>query len=133
MINNSMVIDELCQENEYLREKLRDTEDRSQRNNLSIDGLKEVENETWEQIEKISKSMTQENRETKDVKNERAHTVGNTTNISPRTLVSAISRKLLQTVCWFVHQKKEPKNSSSALPKSLFLYETDKVFFCEIC
>ena len=95
MINNSMVIDELCQENEYLREKLRGTEDRSQRNNLNIDGLKEVENETWEQIEKISKSMTQENRETKDVKNERAHTVGNTTNISPRTLVSAISRKLL--------------------------------------
>ena len=76
--------------------------------------------------------MTQENRETKNVKNERAHRVGNTTNISPRKLVSAISRKPLQTVWWFVHQKKEPKSSSIFLPKSLFLYETDKIFFCEI-
>ena len=33
-------IDELWQENEYLYEKLRDTEDRSQRDNLRIDGLK---------------------------------------------------------------------------------------------
>ena len=41
-------IDELWQENEYLREKLRDIEDRCQRDNLRMDGLQEVENETWE-------------------------------------------------------------------------------------
>ena len=32
-------IDELWQENEYLREKLRDIEDRCRRDNLRIDGL----------------------------------------------------------------------------------------------
>ena len=31
----------------YLREKLRDMEERSRIDNLRIDGLKEVENETW--------------------------------------------------------------------------------------
>ena len=52
--NDEQQYDELCQENEYLREKLRDIEDRSRRNNLRIDGLQEVENETWEQTGKIS-------------------------------------------------------------------------------
>ena len=32
-------------------------EDRSRRDNLRIDGLKEVENETWEQTEQILKNM----------------------------------------------------------------------------
>ena len=50
-------IDELWQDNEYLRERLRDMEDRSRSDNLRIDGLKEVENETWEQTEQMLKSM----------------------------------------------------------------------------
>ena len=81
-------IDELWQENEYLREKLRDIEDRSRRENLRIDGLQEVENETWKQTEKILKSMIQENLEIEDVNIERAHRVGNTSNTSPRTVVA---------------------------------------------
>ena len=52
--NGKQQHDELWQENEYLREKLRDIEDRSRRNNLRIDGLQELENEKWEQTEKIS-------------------------------------------------------------------------------
>ena len=52
--NGKQQYDELWQENEYLREKLRDIEDRSRRSNLRIDGLQEVENEKWEQTEKIS-------------------------------------------------------------------------------
>ena len=52
--NDEQQYDELCQENEYLREKLRDIEDRSRRNNLRIDGLQEAESEKWEQTEKIS-------------------------------------------------------------------------------
>ena len=36
-------------------------EDRSRRDNLSIDGLKEVENETWEQTEQILKARFKEN------------------------------------------------------------------------
>ena len=46
-------INELCQENELLHEKMRDLEDISRRNNLRVDGLKEIENETWEQTEGI--------------------------------------------------------------------------------
>ena len=84
-------IDELWQENEYLREKLRDIEDRSRRDNLRIDGLQEVENETWEQTEKILKSMIQEKLEIEDVNIERAHRVGNTSNTSPRTVVAKFS------------------------------------------
>ena len=52
--NGKQQYDELWQENQYLREKLRDIEDRSRRNNLRIDGLQEVENEKWKQTEKIS-------------------------------------------------------------------------------
>ena len=52
--NGKKQYDELWQENEYLREKLRDVEDRSRRNNPRIDGLQEVENDKWEQTEKIS-------------------------------------------------------------------------------
>ena len=52
--NDEQQYDELWQENEYLREKLRDIEDRSRRNNLRIDGLQEAESEKWEQTEKIS-------------------------------------------------------------------------------
>ena len=84
-------IDELWQENEYLREKLRDIEDRSRRENLRIDGLQEVENETWKQTEKILKSMTQEELEIEDVNIERAHRVGNTSTTSPRTVVAKFS------------------------------------------
>ena len=43
-------IDELWQENEYLHDKLRDIEDRSGRDNLRIDCLQKIENETWEKL-----------------------------------------------------------------------------------
>ena len=52
--NDEQQYDELWQENEYLREKLRDIEYRSRRNNLRINGLQEAESEKWEQTEKIS-------------------------------------------------------------------------------
>ena len=46
-------INELWQENEHLREKMRDLEDKSRRDNFRVDGLKEIENETWKQTEEI--------------------------------------------------------------------------------
>ena len=84
-------IDELWQENEYLCEKLRDIEDRCRRDNLRIDGLQEVENETWEQTENILKGMIQEKLEIQDINIERAHRVGSTSNTSPRTVVAKFS------------------------------------------
>ena len=46
--------------NEHLREKLRDMEDRSRPDNLRIDDLKEVVNETLEQAKEILKRMISE-------------------------------------------------------------------------
>ena len=59
-------------------EKLRDMKDRSRRNNLRIDGLNDVKNETLEKIKQILKSMIQGNLEIEDVNIKRAHRVGNT-------------------------------------------------------
>ena len=39
--------------NNHLRERLRDLEDRSSRDNLRIDGIAEIYKETWEQTEEI--------------------------------------------------------------------------------
>ena len=66
-------------------------EDRSPRDNLRIDGLKKVGNETWEQTEQILKSMIQEKLEIEDVNIERAHRVGNTNSTLPRTITAKFS------------------------------------------
>ena len=67
---------------------MRDMENRCPSGNLRIDGLKEVENETWEQTKQIIKSMIYEKLEIEDVNTERAHQVGNTNNTSPRTAIT---------------------------------------------
>ena len=51
----------------------------------------QYENETWEQTEKILKSMIQEKLEIEDVNIEKAHRVDNTSNTSPRTVVAKFS------------------------------------------
>ena len=56
-----------------------------------VDGLKEVENETWEQNEQILKNMIQEKLEIPDAHIKRAHRVGSSTNTSPRTVGKIIS------------------------------------------
>ena len=69
----------------YLRKKLRDTEERSQRDNLRIDGLGEIENETWEQTKQILKIMVQEKLEMEDINTEKAHRVSNTNSTLLKT------------------------------------------------
>ena len=88
---NGNEIDELWQENKYLRERLRDMEHGWQRQNIRIDGLKEVKNETWEQTEQMLKIMIREKLEIGDVNNERAHMVVNTNSNLPRTIISNFS------------------------------------------
>ena len=66
-------INELWQENEYLREKMRDLEDRSRRDNLRVDGLKEIDNETWEKTEEILQQMIRDVLELEGINIERAH------------------------------------------------------------
>ena len=50
-------INELWKDNDQLCERLRDFEDRSRRDNLRIDGIAEMENETWEQTEEILQNL----------------------------------------------------------------------------
>ena len=69
-------INELWNENEYLHEKLRDMEDRSRRDNLRIDGLKEMENESWDQTEEALLKMIREKLDLDNIVVERAHRVG---------------------------------------------------------
>ena len=42
-----------------LRNKLRELEDRSRRNNIKIEGVKENENETWDDTAKKSRRYNQ--------------------------------------------------------------------------
>ena len=86
-------INELQQENEYLREKMRDLEERSRRNNLRVDGLKEIDNEIWEKSEEILQQIIRDVLELEAINIERAHRVGNKSNErnAPRTTVSKFS------------------------------------------
>ena len=86
-------IKELWQENEYLFEKMGDPEDRSRRDNLRLDGLKEIDNETWEQNEEILQQMIRNVLELEGINIERAHRVGNKSNErkAPTTIVAKFS------------------------------------------
>ena len=72
---------------------MRDLEDRSRRDNLRVDGLKEIDNETWEKTEEILQQMIRDVLELEGINIERAHMVGNKSNEknAPRTIVAKFS------------------------------------------
>ena len=80
-------INELWKDNDQLCERLRDLEDRSRRDNLRIDGIAEVENETWEQTEEILHNLFKEKLELENISVERAHRVGNKGKNNKRKIV----------------------------------------------
>ena len=80
-------INELWKDNDQLCERLRDLEDRSRRDNLRIDGIAEVENETWEQTEEILQNLLKEKLQLENISVERAHRVGNKGKNDKRTIV----------------------------------------------
>ena len=80
-------INELWKDNDQLCERLRDLEDRSRRDNLRIDGIAELENETWEQTEEILHNLFKEKLELENIFVERAHRVGNKGKNDKRTIV----------------------------------------------
>ena len=86
-------INELWQKNEYLRDKMGDPEHRSRRDNLRVDALKEIENETWEQTEEILQQMIRDVLELEGINTERAHAFGNKSNgrTSPKSIVTKFS------------------------------------------
>ena len=72
---------------------MEDLEGRSRRDNLRVDGLKEIDNETWEQSEEILQQMIRNVLEFEGINIERAHRVGNKSNErkAPRTIVAKFS------------------------------------------
>ena len=60
-------------ENKRLKDKLRDLEYRSSRDNLSFNGVREYENESWNNTEEILKDFLFEHLVLQNIKIERAH------------------------------------------------------------
>ena len=80
-------INKLWKDNDQLCERLRDLEDRSRRDIPRIDGIAEVENETWEQTEEILQNLFKEKLQLENISVERAHRVGNKEKNNKRTIV----------------------------------------------
>lgn len=79
---------ELKKENNSMKKKLRELEDRSRRNNLRIDGLSEHLNETWEDTEKkVLRVFREKLHIQSQLHIERAHRVGTLKDDRPRTIV----------------------------------------------
>ena len=79
-------IKELWKDNDQVCERLRDLEDRSSCDNLRIDGIAEVENETWEKTEEILQNLFQEKLQLENILVERVHRVGNKEKNNKQTL-----------------------------------------------
>ena len=81
----------MLNESGLVREKIRDLEDRSRRNNLRIDGVKESERESWEDTEvKMQNLFTNELGLQRQINIERAHRTGKAQTgeeSKPRTIV----------------------------------------------
>ena len=59
---------------------MRDLEDRSRRDNLRVDVLKEIDNEIWEKTEETLQQMIRDVLELEGINIERAHRFGNKNN-----------------------------------------------------
>jgi len=76
-----------------LKTKLRMLEDRSRRNNLKIDGIKEMDKETWDDCEKRIKEVLKNNLKMDGIEIERAHRLGRKDHNKqrPRTIIFKLS------------------------------------------
>jgi hypothetical protein len=71
----------LNEENDALKNKIAELEDRSRRNNLRFEGIEETEGETWEKSEELIKNLLKEKLNIKDgIQIERAHRAGRKDN-----------------------------------------------------
>ncbi|XP_065678168.1 uncharacterized protein LOC136093155 [Hydra vulgaris] len=98
-----------------INSKLREIEDRSRRNNLRVEGVKEDDNESWLESETKVKKIFDEYLGIKDVKIERAHRAGKEDIKKHRTIVV----KLLD----FNDKEAILKNSSKLKGKNIFINE----------
>ena len=86
-------INELWKDSNQLCERLRDLEDRSRCDNLRIDGMAEVENERWEQTEKVLQNLFKKKLQLENISVERAHRVGNKEKNNKRTITVKLATK----------------------------------------
>ena len=77
---------------ENIHNKLMELEDRSIRNNIRTDGIKEHNKERWKECERRLHSMLKERLDIENVEIKRAHRAGRKSRNKPRTIVC----KLLQ-------------------------------------
>nr|XP_047139051.1 uncharacterized protein LOC124814972 [Hydra vulgaris] len=97
------------------KKKIRQIEDRSQRNNLKIDGIKENENEIWSKSEIKVIKVFQESLVVENVRIERAHRSGRRDAKTPRTIII----KLLD----YKDKVEILKNSSKLKGKNIYINE----------
>ena len=72
---------------ENIHNKLVELEDRSRRNNIRIDGIKENKKESWEECERRVHSMLKDWLDIENVEIERTHRGGRKSRSKPRTIV----------------------------------------------
>ena len=77
---------------ENIHNKLAELEDRSRRNNIRIDGIKEPNKESWEECERRVHSMLKERLDIENVEIERTHRAGRKSRNKPRAIVCKILR-----------------------------------------
>ena len=77
---------------ENIHNKLVELEDRSRRNTIRIDGIKEHNKESWEECERRIHSMLKERLDIENVEIERAHRAGRKSKNKPRTIACKLLR-----------------------------------------
>ena len=83
----------MSNENKELREKLRNLEDRSRRDNLRFSGIEEYQQEAWDDKAQVLKDFLDEHLGLRSIRIERAHRVGPKVDNSetPRTILVKFS------------------------------------------
>ena len=80
-------MNDYIEEAENIHNKLVELEDRSRRNNISIEGIKEHNIESREECERRIHSMLKERLDIENMEIERAHRKGRKSRSKPRTIV----------------------------------------------
>ena len=108
-------------ENKRLKDKLRGLKDQSHRDNLSFDGFREYENESWNDKEEVLNYFLFEHLDLRNIKIEHAHRAREKRQDTSRTIVAKFSsyktkemilknaRKLKGT-CYYINEDFSKEN-----------------------
>ena len=85
-------MDDYIEDAVNIHNKLMELEDRSRRNNIRIDGIKEHNKESWEECETRVHAMLKKRLDIENVEIGRAHRAGRKGRSKPRTIVCKLLR-----------------------------------------